>query len=717
MTCHVLNRTHDDSNQGLHSTRRSIAIGEAIAGSLLTDDGMVHLLREAADAGPDRGIVFIQHDAEEFLSYSELMRRATIRLGILQREGLQPGATAILVQNHSADFLISFWACILGGIIPAPIAYPSSFTAANDPLSKLHAVWHHLRQPPILSDDAAAAHTGDIERLLGIEGLRILPTSLLDQPHAPGRLLDGSYLERTAFIQFSSGSTGMPKGVTLTHRNLITNMEASICAAEIDERDRMLSWMPYHHDMGIIGFHLTPLAARCLQLNMTPLQFLKNPTLWLAKIDEHRVTMTGSPNFGYQCVLDKVTDDDIACWDLRCVRLIFNGAEPISPDVMRRFQDRLAPAGLASTAMFPVYGMAEASLAVTFPPRGTEPVVHSVNRQRLVSDGVVEVVTEGDQRALRAVDLGSPIPSCAVRIVDAQHRVVPEGRVGHVEIQGGNVTAGYWKNPLENQKAIRDGWLDTGDLGFMLGGRLMITGRAKDIIFVNGQNFFAFDLERCAAEVEGVHERKVAAAGWTDEALGREQVVLFLSTRIPRGSALTRRQIYANVWRHINEQTGVSVDFMVPLQVLPKTTSGKVQRYRLLQDFRDGKYGETAMSRADILGEDGDARQPETRTETEARIGRIWGDVIGRHPESFSVDSSFLAIGGSSLKAVQVLARLETEFTASIPNEILIQCRTVREMARYLDTYLTAIPRLHGRAVHISSPAASVSTSSDWWSA
>jgi acyl-CoA synthetase (AMP-forming)/AMP-acid ligase II/acyl carrier protein len=716
MTCHVLKPTPDESNPRRHSTRPSLAIGEPIAGSLITDDGLVHLLREAAEAGPERGIVFIQHDAAEFfLSYRELLRRATVRLGVLQREGLKPGATAILVQNQSADFLISFWACILGGIIPAPIAYPSSFTVANDPLSKLHGVWNHLQQPPILSDDTAAAHAGAIEGVLGIKGLRILPSRLLDEAGAPGQLLDDGYLDRTAFIQFSSGSTGMPKGVTLTHRNLITNLEASISAAEIGEHDRMLSWMPYQHDMGIIGFHLVPVAARCLQINMTPLQFLKNPTLWLAKIDEHRATITGSPNFGYQCLMDKVRDDDIACWDLRCLRLIFNGAEPISPDVMHRFQARLAPAGLASTSMYPVYGMAEASLAVTFPPLGTEPIVHFVDRQRLVRDGVAEVVAEDDQRALRTVDLGLPVPSCNVRIVDEQGRVVAEGRVGRVEIQGGNVTAGYYDNPQENQKFIHDGWLDTGDLGFMLDGRLMITGRAKDIIFVNGQNFFAFDLERCAAEVPGVHERKVVAAGWTDEALGREQVVLFLSTRIPRGSALTRAQIYADVWRHINERTGVSVDYMVPLQVLPKTTSGKVQRYRLLQEFRDGKYAATALSRAEILDDDAAARPSETRTETEERIARIWADVIGCRAGSFSADSAFLSIGGSSLKAVQVLAGLEAEFATTIPHEILIQCRTVREMARYLDTYLA---RGRSRAYpmgHISLPAPSGSPS-DWWS-
>jgi acyl-CoA synthetase (AMP-forming)/AMP-acid ligase II len=715
MTCHAFNATHDDGNPRFHSARPSIAIGQPIAGSLISDDGLVHLLREAAEAGPDRGIAFIQHDAAEyFLSYRELLRRATLRLGALQREGLQPGATAILVLNHSADFVISFWACILGGIIPAPIAYPSSFTAANDSLSKLYGVWNHLQQPPIVSDDAAAANAGAIESVLGITGLRILSSRLLDQPGAPGRLLDGGYLDRTAFIQFSSGSTGKPKGVTLTHRNVITNLEASVCAANIGEHDRMLSWMPYHHDMGIIGFHLVPVAARCLQINMTPLQFLKNPILWVAKIDEHRATITGSPNFGYQCLLDKVRDEDIARWDLRCLRLIFNGAEPISPDVMHRFQARLEPAGLASTSMYPVYGMAEASLAVTFPPLATEPIVHFVNRQRLVTDGVVEVVAEDDQRALRAVDLGTPVPGCSVRIVDAQLRIVPEGRVGHVEIQGGNVTAGYWKNPQENEKAIHDGWLDTGDLGFMLGGRLMITGRAKDIIFVNGQNFFAFDLERCAAEVPGVHERKVVAAGWTDEALGREQVVLFLSTRVPRDSTVTRAQIYADVWRHINERTGVSVDYMVPLQALPKTTSGKVQRYRLLQEFRDGKYDDTALGRAEILGEDKAA--PETRTETEDRIGRVWGDVIGRHPESFSADAAFLSIGGSSLKAVQVLAGLEAEFATTIPHDILIQCRTVREMARYLEMYL-ARARSHDYPVGHMSPAPSAISPSDWWSA
>jgi len=659
-------------------------VAESVAGLLHPDGSLAQLLIDAA-ADHSRGIVFIQDDETEIrLSYAEVLARAETRLAGLRAAGFVAGAPVLLVFNDGIDFVVSFWACILGGIVAVPLAYPTSFVQENNSLTKLKGIWEQLDKPSILSEKRFFERLVELEKLLGISGMTVLSSEQIDghgtsAQHTPGT---GDML---AFIQYSSGSTGKPKGVMLTHRNLLTNIEAIITRMEISPFESFLSWMPYSHDMGLIGFHLTPVAARVDQFNISPFKFAQRPLLWLEKIAQHRVTFTGSPNFGYRLLLSKIRDSHLQTLDLKCLRLIFNGAEPIAVAVMRQFMDTLSPCGLDPRSMFPVYGMAEASLAVSFPPLASQPLVHAIERRLLAAGGELEASGESEETLL-IVDEGSPVPSCEIRVVDDNDNTLQEGLVGHVQIRGANVTSGYYNNPEATRDSFAGDWLRTGDLGFVFDKRLSITGRSKDIIFVNGQKFFAHDIEFRAEEIKGIQSGRVVACGWHDAVLGREQVVLFAAVRRPAGSELTQSQILAQLWRHINAAFAIPVDFIVLVKSVPRTTSGKLQRFQMLSEFRDGAFADNTFTAEQLLNESTHPiREEADLSDTQKRIRRVWAEVLQRKPEQLLVDQPFLELGGTSIKAVQILGLLEKEFETELTHEFLLQCRTIGEMAIYIE--------------------------------
>ena len=680
----MLRDTSPDCNRLLEVLRPSIATGSLVEGRLLTSSGLRHLLEVAART--PAGIAFVQGDwSEELVPYQRVMVEARARLSTLRRHGLRQGEVAILLAGDSPQFVFSFWACILGGIIPAPLVCPASLSTPSEPLRKLLAVWAHLGRAPIIADKTVAVASAESHDQL--EAARVLvPDRDGEAPPAdPAPLPD---LDSPAFIRFSSGSTGTPKGVVLSHRNLLTNIEAIIDGLALATDDRFASWMPYHHDMGLIGFHLTPIAVNATQVNINPFRFVKQPIQWLRKMQQQRTAVTGSPNFGYLRVREKLTDEDVRTLDLGWLRAIVNGAEPISCRVMRTFMERLGPAGLSPTAMFPVYGMAEASLAVPFPPLGEVSRTRSLDRLHLAKQGRVAEVPEEAATALTLVDEGVPLHGCEVRIVNDSDRVVPEGRVGHIQIRGDNVTRGYYENSAANRELFCDRWLRTGDLGFMLGGRLTVTGRSKDILFVNGQNFFAFDVEDCAGRVQGgvqgVADRRVVAVGWHEPRLGREQIALFVGLEPEHTSGRPREEVFRDVWLCVADTTGVQVDVIVPLRSIPKTTSGKVQRYKLLQELLDGAYDATLVCRAALFQTAG-AEPAGELTPAEATVRRVFATVLNLAPEQVPLDATFRALGGSSIKAVELLAALEATLARTLPQRMLVECRTAREVARFVD--------------------------------
>ena len=365
--------------------------------------------------------------------------------------------------------------------------------------------------------------------------------------------------------------------------------------------------------------------------------------------------------------------------DLSPVRLIFNGAEPISVELCEEFLARLSSVGLKRNAMFPVYGLAEASLAVSFPPVGRPYLAIQLNRHKLGVGVRAEVLPGASRDALGLVSVGKVIPLCELRIAGNDDAPLGEGHIGHIHIRGGNVTAGYFQEPAANAETFTaDGWLRTGDLGLILQGETYITGRAKEILFVNGQNYYPHDLESIAQRAQGMELGKVVVAGVRPPGAETDQLVVFL---LHRGDAAEFVPVAAEVTRLINEHTGLEVADVVPVKRIPKTTSGKIQRHLLEQHYIDGEFAAELAEVAKLRGSQG-AVATQSADTIEARLLQICNNVLANRPVT-ATDNLF-EIGASSLKLIEIHEQIDKDYPGLLDLTELFDHPTIAELSRHL---------------------------------
>jgi acyl-CoA synthetase (AMP-forming)/AMP-acid ligase II len=643
------------------------------------------LLTDALEAHRDslRGITYLDGGRPARPApYRQLHARALGILGFLQRSGLGPGDELVLLVESNEQCIDAFWGCLMGGIVPVPVGVG----IVDQHRHRLLRVFPRLRRPRLYTDRKnlarlavfAQAHgAGQVYATIERQSVLLDDISAATAPGEPRPVEPG----HTALIQFSSGSTSEPRGVVLSHRNLLANIDGIIRAAKITSADSTLSWMPLTHDMGLIGFHLTPLVLGLDMVLMATELFIRRPLAWLQHAAETRATLLSSPNFGYRHLLRALKPDKLAGVDLSAVRLIFNGAEPIDAELVDEFLTAMAPLGLDRRTMFPVYGLAEASLAVSFPDPAATVRSVPVDRHRLSPGEPVRRLPEAQGQALRLVSVGGPVPGCRFRIADGDGRALAEGCLGRVQIAGANVTAGYYADPAANAAAFTaDGWLDTGDLGFVVDGELVIAGRRKEVILVNGQNYYPHDLEAAAASVEGVEIGKVAAC-----ALGRpgdptDAVALFvvhrgaLDTFPPRMKALRRR---------IHELAGLELAEILPVTQIPKTTSGKIQRYKLAQAYLDGQFEQVHAELSRLLAAPTE-RAAGARGEIERVLTEIWQSVVGDRP--IGPDDNFFELGTSSLTLAQIYAEVEATWPGHLEITDLFDHPTIGQLAEFIAT-------------------------------
>ncbi|MGB6603205.1 MAG: non-ribosomal peptide synthetase [Steroidobacteraceae bacterium] len=616
--------------------------------------------------------------------FAELYERALGILFHLQRLGARRGDRLVLFLASNEQFIDVFWAAILGGIVPVPVAIGIS----DEHRMKLLRIARRLGRPYLYTERRSlerlggfAAQAGETELFAGLRARTFLVDDLDDISRAGS--IQRVAADDVAFIQFSSGSTAEPKGVVLTHGNILANSRGATEAARFTAEDVSLSWMPLTHDMGLIGFHLVMFFNR-IHAHLMPTElFIRRPLLWLQIAARLRATILCSPNFGYKHYLKVLGDRPLEGLDLSAVRLIFNGAEPISAQLCEEFLTRLAPSRLARTAMYPVYGLAEASLAVSFPPPGAALRSLHLNRHRMRPGDPVEPVPAADANALRLLSEGRAIPYCRVRIADDADRELPGERIGHVHIAGENVTRGYFEDPGANAAAFTaDGWLRTGDLGLMHGGDLYISGRAKEIIFVNGQNYYPHDLEAIAQRAPGLELGKVVAAGVRARGAQTEELALFV---LHRGGMPEFLPLAAQAARLINEQTGLEVAAVVPVTRIPKTTSGKIQRHLLEESYADGEFDAQLEELAALRAAQ---RGPEagSRTEIEAKLKDICDAVLA--DKRIEIHDNLFEVGASSLKLIEIHEQIDREYPGKVDLTELFDFPTIAELAQHLQSKL-----------------------------
>ena len=659
-------------------------------------DAMIQYQRESS-----KGVGFVKPGNVHHVSYQDLYERSLEVLTGLQEQGAQPGDELVFQIEDNETFIYVFWACTMGGMIPVPIPVAD----LEDHKQKLFRIWTYLNNPHLATDqvqldrlrDYAEKTDGLPDTWTSMSSRTISIERLSERRTAHCRIHDVT-ADDVAFIQFSSGSTGDPKGVVMTHGNVLHNIEGMGNASRFSEEDIGVSWMPLTHDTGLIGSHLTPVVYNMDCFLMPPTLFLVKPHLWLQTVSDQKATISFSPNFGLQYFSRCFDPQEASSWDLSSLRLLYNGAEPIVPSVVAKFASLLAPFRLDSKVFSNVYGLSEGTLAVTMSPMNREVRVMNLARKGMgVGRPVVIAPQEDSEDTVRFVDLGHPIDHVAVRICDEVDFELPELTYGEIQIRGESVTSGYVNNSEANARAFtEDGWLRTGDMGFVENGSLTVTGRIKDILFVNGQNLYAHDVER-AAEEAGLIPGSSAAVGMTDQEAGEERLVLFVEDR--QGASVEAfATIASNVQRRVSRVLGFQFHDVLPVPRIPKTTNGKVQRYLLRDTYQSGKFSrlsrEIKRAIASSLPVDG----VEANEAAESEVSAIWKKVLGVQTAGGS--DHFFECGGNSLKAAEFILQVNSHFEVEVPLNMLFTAPTFHEVVSCIRAATKGTFRPITKAVH-----------------
>jgi acyl carrier protein len=541
---------------------------------------------------PDRPHVHLytpERDEPVLITYADLYRGACALAAGLVARGLEPGQTVAIMLPTSRGYLESFMGVMLAGAVPVPIYPPARASQLED----------HLTRHARILDNAQCRMLITVPEARRVARLLKAHVDTLRDVLAPDALADTSAIfapvgvqgDQVAMLQYTSGSTGQPKGVVLTHANLLANIRAMGGAIEASSSDVFVSWLPMYHDMGLIGAWLATLYFSIPTVLMSPVAFLTRPWRWLWAIHRHRGTLSSAPNFAYELCLSKIPDSELKGLDLTSWRVAFNGAEAVSPHTLRRFAERFERYGFDPRAMAPVYGLAEAAVGLAFPPLGRGPLIDRVQRADFEQHGYATSELRPAERAVEFVASGQPLPGYEIRIVDPTGRELPEREEGRLEFRGPSATSGYMRNSDATRALFSDGWLGSGDLAYIARGDVYITRRVKDVIIRAGRNVYPYELEEAVGDIDGVRKGCVAVFGSKDPATETERLVVVAETRETDRSRLdTLRNAIVALSTGLLEIAPDEVVLAPPRSVL-KTSSGKIRRAACRELFEAGQLG------------------------------------------------------------------------------------------------------------------------------
>ncbi len=575
----------------IHSVRHA-PVPEAGPGHPQAAKTLLDVLAWHAARHPDRNhITLLKPDgADETVSYGELLHETRAAAGALQQRGLKPGDKVMIMLPTSRDYFVSFLAVLWAGAVAVPIYPPARVSQLQD----------HVRRHRSIAESSGARMLITVSEARGIARLLKIQTDTLRTVLTVDQLREEGHAcppfpargDDVCFLQYTSGSTGNPKGVVLTHANLLANVRAAGQALQAGTGDVFVSWLPLYHDMGLIGawfgtlFHATRLVI------MPPLSFLTRPQRWLWALHEYRGTLSAAPNFAYELCLKHVRDSDIEGLDLSSWRWAMNGAEPVHPETLRRFGERYACYGLRREALAPVYGLAECSVALTIPPPQRGPLIDRVDRRSFSERGLAIAAGAQDEAVLEFVACGQPIPGHEVRIVNELGSELPERREGRLQFRGPSATSGYHGNPEATASLLKGEWLEPGDLAYIAEGDVYITGRVKDVIIRAGRNIYPHEIESLVGNVAGVRRGRVAVFGSPDPDSGTERLIVFAETT--RRDEATLEAIRAEINETVTDLIGGApedIAFAPPGTVL-RTSSGKIRRSACREIYEQGLIGQ-----------------------------------------------------------------------------------------------------------------------------
>jgi len=555
-----------------HKSESPIALShgkplEPEAGSPTT---LPEALKRAALQSNGKGIVYIRSDGTEiFQSYFALLSEAQRILGGLRQLGLKPQDKVIFQLDSNQDFIPAIWGCFLGGFVPVPIAIAPSYQESNSTVNKLHHAWEMLSAPIVLTSKTLAPAISEMASMKGLADFRVETIEGLRRS-SPDSNWHISQPDNLALLLLTSGSTGMPKGVMLSQQNILSMSVGTVQMNGFSSKDVSLNWMPLDHVGAIVFLHIMSVYLTCQQLHVPKETILQNPLKWLDSIERHRATISWAPNFAFSLLNDRAEEISQGHWDLSSMGFLVNAGEAIVAKTARRFLQLLAPHQLPTDAIHPAFGMSETCSGITW------------------SDSF-SLGSSEDETSF--VELGAPIPGASLRIVDDKNCIVESGKIGRLQVKGDSVTSSYYQNPEANGEAFTDdGWFNTGDLGFIQEGRLTLTGRAKDVIIINGLNYYSHEIEAVVEELEEVEVSYTAACAVRDQASDSDNLAIFFHPTIAEPNQL--QQLLKKIRSQVVKKIGVNPTYLIPVdkEIIPKTEIGKIQRSQLSKRFETGEF-------------------------------------------------------------------------------------------------------------------------------
>jgi amino acid adenylation domain-containing protein/thioester reductase-like protein len=625
-----------------------------------------------------KSITFIGRTYEKRIKYQIVYKKALAILNNLQKLGFEPSDQVIILIDKNEDFIYSVWACILGGITVVPLAT----LATPENIRMLLSVIMILEKPgmiisgEILTDLKNSMSENDAAILKSLENNMVLLEDIMNSSVLSEKIYRPHKNDIVA-IMFSSGSTGYPKGVLQTHDNIVSAIEAAVRLHSITTADVFLGWLPLTHIIGVHLFHFVPLAAGADQIIMDKSEFVQNPLKWLQIAADNRATFLVSPNFGFQHFLRSFEKKQIGNWDLSCIRLILNGAEPVSIDIANEFTDKLSQFGLNKNAMCPSYGMTEATITISsyISSKGISPV--KIQRESLTIGN--KIIDSVEDNALSFVSLGTVVDNLEVNICDDNGQPFKSNTIGHIYIRGSSVTKGYYKNEEATKQAFTEnGWFNTGDMGFIRDNELYITGREKDMAIFNGQNYYLNDIDRIVQELPEI--TKAAACLITVHALQQKEEILLAVRWVD--SLESFLPCVFRIQNYLNMQLGISCSYIVPIEEIPCTQSGKVQRFRLSAMYNRGEFDDL-ISKIKSNQKEDNVETDISLSCTESKLARMWSTVLQK--ENINIKDNFFWLGGSSIQIMQLMQLIEEEFSFRLSYNQFIQNNNIAKLAKYIN--------------------------------
>lgn len=623
-------------------------------------------------------IVYLKHEGEEVVqSYVELLAGASRILSGLRQLGIQAGDKVILQLERNLDTISAFWGCILGGFVPLIMEVPPTYQESNPALDKLHHVWEFLDAPLIIATEALQDSVKSLSQRR--TDLKVCCIDTLSN-NEPDELYYQGQPDDKAFLNLTSGSTGMPKCIQLTHRNIIARARGTNILDQHKPDEVILNWLPFDHIGSICDWHIRCMALGCTVVYVQKEYILRRALNWLDLIDKYRITHSWAPNFAYALVNDLIEQQPEQNWDLSCVQFLLTAGEAISRTSVKDCLEKMTAYGLKKTAIRPAFGMAELGSGVTYyQPSDEAPLTfHRIEKSSL--EGTIKRVGADHPNSTIFADLGTVIPGVVIKIVDNHNAVLPEDTVGCLQVKGDPVFPGYYKNPEADQEAfLGDGWFNTGDLGFISNGQLVITGRVKETIIINGANYYSHEIEAVVEELEGVEVSCTAACAVHPPDSAAENLAIFFNCASEVDEV--KLDLLKRIRRMVVSKVGVYPAYLIPVakEVIPKTAIGKIQRQQLSKRFEAGEF-DSILKQLNILLESG-ALHSATNAEIQIQIAKIWQKVLGL--EEVGIHDNFFELGGHSLLLLQVQCMLHEQFGRQVSVVDMFRYPTINALVKY----------------------------------